>query len=117
MRVAALILGVLGGVIGLFMAGGALVIGGVGAAVGAQGASTVIGGGWLALALSILGIIGGALAMAKPKLAGWFMVIAAVGGFISVFMAYIVAAPLLLIGGILALVSKGKATQPTAQAP
>lgn len=115
MRIAALVLGILGGVIGLFMSGGALFIGGVGAAVGAAGASTVIGGGWAALALSILGIVGGALAIAKPKLAGWFMVIAAVGGFIAVFLAFIVAGPLLLIGGILALVSKDKVQQPRMQ--
>ncbi len=115
MRIAALVLGILGGVIGLFMSGGALFIGGVGAAVGAAGASTVIGGGWAALALSILGIVGGALAIAKPKLAGWFMVIAAVGGFIAVFIAFIVAGPLLLIGGILALVSKDKVQQPRTQ--
>ncbi len=106
MRIAALVLGVIGGIIGLFGAGAAIAIGGVGAAVGAQNAGTAIGGGWAALALSVLGIVGAALAMAKPKLAGWLMLIAAIGGFISVFLAYIVAGPLLVIGGLLALFAK-----------
>lgn len=69
MRIAALILGLIGGVIGLFAAGLALGIGAIGGATGAQGSGTVVGLGWAALALSVVGIVGGALALAKPRAA------------------------------------------------
>lgn len=108
MRVAALILGIIGGIIGLFAAGAALFIGAVGTATGADNSGMVVGGGWAALALSVIGIVGGALSMAKPRAAAVLMLIAAVGGFISVFIAYIVAGPLLLIGATLAFLSRGK---------
>jgi hypothetical protein len=55
-----------------------------------------------ALVCSVLGIGGGALALAKPKLAGWLMLIAVIGGTIGIFVAYFVAGPLLLIGSVLA---------------
>lgn len=106
MRTAALILGILGGVFGLFGAGAALTIGGVGGAVGAENAGTVIGGGTAALILSVLGIIGGALALAKPKLAGWLMLISGIGGIIAIFVLYLVPGALLLVGGILALAAR-----------
>jgi Double zinc ribbon len=102
LRIASLILGIAGGIIGLFAAGFALTIGGIGNAFGTANASTVVGGSIAALVMSVVGIVGGALALAKPKLAGWLMAIAAVGGTIGVFVAYFVAGPLLLIGSILA---------------
>lgn len=111
MRIAALILGIIGGVIGLFASGAALFVGGIGAAVQSQGASQIISLGWAALFLSIIGIIGGAIAIAAPKFGGGMMLVAGIGGFISVSLAYIVAGPLLLIGGLLALFArKPKAT-------
>jgi hypothetical protein len=116
MRVAALILGIIGGIIGLFAAGAALFIGAVGTATGAEQAGGVVGGGWAALALSVVGIIGGALAMAKPRAAAVLMLIAAIGGFISVFIAYVVAGPLLLVGAMLAYVGNRKAPAATASA-
>jgi len=45
------------------------------------------------------------------------MLVAGVSGFIAVFVAYIIAAPLLVIGGILALAAskKQKSTKTTEQ--
>jgi len=102
MRVAGLVLGIIGGIIGLFASGAALFIGGLGSALNANGASTVVGLGWVALLLSILGILGGALALAHPRVAGILMLTAGVGGFISVSLVYVVAGPLPIIGGLLA---------------
>jgi hypothetical protein len=104
-----MVLGIIGGVIGLFAAGAALAIGGIGGAVGAEQAATVVSLGWAALALSMLGIVGGALALAKPRLAGTFMVLAGIGGIISISLVYIVVGPLLLIGGLLALLAPRRA--------
>lgn len=106
MRVAALVLGIIGGIIGLFASGVALFVGGLGAALQSQGANQIISLGWAALLLSIIGIIGGAIAMAAPKFGGGMMLVAGVGGFISVSLAYIVAGPLLIIGGLLAVFAK-----------
>jgi hypothetical protein len=105
MAIAALILGIIGGIAGLVGAGFALVVGGLGSAFSASGASTVLGGAVAAVVFSVLGIVGGALSLKWPKTAGGLMLVAAVGGGIGVFVAYAVAFPLLLVGGILALVS------------
>jgi len=67
MRSAALVLGIVGGIIGVFMCGGALARGGIGAVAGAQHASPVIGSGWAALGASVVGIVGAAFAMAQPR--------------------------------------------------
>lgn len=111
MKVAGLILGLIGGVAGIFGSIFAFGVSGVGTVVGAEGAGSLVGNGIAALIASLLGIVGGALAIAKPKIAGIFMLVAGVGGFIAVFVGYAVAAPLLIIGGILALVASKK--QPT----
>jgi hypothetical protein len=104
MKVAALVLGILGGVGGFVGAIFALVVGGLGAVFGAKGAGTVIGGGWAAIPLALIGIIGGALAMAKPTAAGILMLISGIGGFIAISAGYLFGGPLLIAGGILALV-------------
>ena len=116
MRGGALALGLTGGIIGLIAAVMALVIGGVGGALssGSTDASTqqtfgmVVVGGWIALGASIVGIIGGALAMGKPVLGGVLMLIAAVAGVIGISLFYVISGPLLLIGAILAFVGSRK---------
>lgn len=80
----------------------ALLVGGIGIAVNAEGATSIVGLAWAAMGLSILGIIGGALAGAKAKTSGVLMLIAGIDGLIAVSMAYIIAAPLLMVGGIMA---------------
>ncbi|CDN34045.1 unnamed protein product [Bacillus thuringiensis DB27] len=57
-RTAEFVLGLIGGIFGIICAFVALLIGGMGAAFEADGANTVIGLGWGAVALSILGIVG-----------------------------------------------------------
>lgn len=106
MRIAALILGVLGGIAGIFGGGLASCIGKVGTALSLEGASTVTGLGIMAIPTSILGIVGGALAMSKPKTAGIMMLSSAGLGLILVFAAYFFPAILLLVGGILAIVGQ-----------
>lgn len=112
MRVGALVLGIIGGIIGLFAAVFALGVGGIGSAFETEGASTVVGLGWSALLLSILGIIGGALALAKPRFAALLMLVAGIGGFISVSLFYIIAGPLLLVGSLLAFLGRSPRGQP-----
>ncbi len=102
-KVVALIIGILGGLAGLGGAVFALFLGGVGEAFNAQDASAVMGLGLAAIPLAIVGVVGGALTLAKPKLAGILMLISAVGGTIAISAGYIIAGPMLLIAGIMAL--------------
>ncbi|WP_327194766.1 DUF4064 domain-containing protein [Paenibacillus larvae] len=85
-------------------------------ALGASGAQSVGTLGFVAILFSILGIIGAAMSKAKPKLAGIFMVVAGIGGFISVSMLYILSAVLLIIGGCMGLFKKTDKAAPTESA-
>lgn len=105
-RTAELILGLLGGVIGLLASIAALFFGGLGSALGAEGASQVIGLGWLAVLASIIGIVGAALVKSKTKLAGWLMIISAVVGLVAISAFYIISTLLLGLAGLLALLRK-----------
>jgi hypothetical protein len=105
-RIAALTLGLLGGIIALSASGTGLALGGVGAAVGIDGGAIVVGGGWAALAFSVLGLVGAALAIAKPRLAGSLMIVVGIGGFVANLITYVVSGPLLLVAGLLALLAK-----------
>ncbi len=111
MKIAALILGIIGGIAGLLGATFALFVGGVGATFGAKDGGEIMWLGFSSLLLSLIGIIGGALGIAKPKAAGYMMLIAGIGGFIAVSAAYIVGGPLLIVGGILALIAAKKSPE------
>ncbi|MBC7343079.1 MAG: hypothetical protein H5U02_11685 [Clostridia bacterium] len=102
MKLAGLILGILGGLAGLVGGSMALFAGGIGSAFNAPGAETVAGLGFAAIPLAILGIVGGALAIGKPKLAAILMIISAIGGVIAISAFYSVAAILLGVGALLA---------------
>lgn len=104
-KIAALIIGILGGLAGLGGAVFALFVGGVGEAFKAQDASAVMGLGLAAIPLAIVGVTGGALAIARPKLAGILMLTSAIGGTIAISFGYIIAGPMLLIAGIMALMA------------
>ncbi|HLR04137.1 MAG TPA: DUF4064 domain-containing protein [Virgibacillus sp.] len=102
-RTAEFVLGLIGGIFGIIAAIMAIFIGGIGEAFGAEGSGGVTVAGWLAVLLSVLGIIGSTLVRSRAKVGGILMVIAAVGGFISIFMFYLLSGILLLIGGLMAL--------------
>ncbi|MCM8819428.1 MAG: hypothetical protein NC925_01365 [Candidatus Omnitrophica bacterium] len=108
MKRAALILGIIGGVAGIGGALFALIVGGVGSVFEMVDAFTVVGLGLVAIPLSILGIVGGALAMTKPKPAGIMMLIGGIGGIIAISAGYIIAGPLLILAGIIALLEAKK---------
>ncbi len=116
MKIAAMILGIIGGLAGLTGAVFALFLGGIGGAFGAAGAGLIAKLGFLAIPFSILGIVGGALANTRPKASGFLMLASALGGVISISLAYSIAAILLLIGGIFSLMESRK-VQPTSSQP
>ncbi|AKE15094.1 MAG TPA: DUF4064 domain-containing protein [Bacillus sp. (in: Bacteria)] len=109
-RTAEFVLGLIGGIFGIICAFVALLIGGMGAAFEADGANTVIGLGWGAVALSILGIVGSVMVRSKAKVGGIMMTVAAIGGFICISIIYLLPGVLLLIGGLMGIFRKNKAT-------
>ncbi|MGG0721896.1 DUF4064 domain-containing protein [Bacillus mycoides] len=109
-RTAEFVLGLIGGIFGVICAFIALMIGGMGAAFEAEGANTIIGLGWSAVGLSILGIVGSVMVRSKAKVGGIMMTIAAIGGFICISIFYLLPGVLLLIGGLMGIFRKNKAT-------
>ena len=109
-RTAEFVLGLIGGIFGIICPFVALLIGGMGAAFEADGANTVIGLGWGAVALSILGIVGSVMVRSKEKVGGIMMTVAAIGGFICISIIYLLPGVLLLIGGLMGIFRKDKAT-------
>lgn len=96
------IIALVAGIFGVFAAIFTLAVGGMGAGLEAEGASTVIGLGWGGVAFSFLTIILGAVALgARGRLPGILLMICAVAGailggtIVAVFMA------LAFIGGLI----------------
>jgi hypothetical protein len=100
-RILELVLGLLGGIGGLFAGVFALFFGGLDAAFNGTGTSLLGNLGLSAIMFSVLGIVGSIFVRKNGKLGGLFMTLAAIGGFISVFVFYIVPGILLLIPGIM----------------
>jgi hypothetical protein len=98
MRPGAIVIGIIAGLAGLASAVLALMVGGVGAAFEAEGASQVIGLGWSALGLSLLlGLIGAALWIAKPQLAPLIMATTGVAMVFSISMFAVIVRPLFVV--------------------
>ena len=110
------IIAIIAGIFGIFAAGITLFVGGIGGALEADGASTVIGLGWGGVLFSFLVIIFGAVAIgARSKTPGFLLILCSVAGallggtLVAVFMV------LALIGGILATLGSNSA--PTVISP
>ncbi len=106
MRGTALGLGIAGGALGLIVSVVEWFIGGVGTALHAQGAGTVSGLAWLALLAGVVGIVGGAMALARPRLAALLMLVACVVGFIAASLFWILSGVLLFVGALLAFLGR-----------
>lgn len=107
-RTTEFILGLLGGIFGFIGAIMALFIGGVDAAFSSSGESSIIGLGWAAIFLSIIGIIGSVVVKGKPKFGGLLMLVSAIGGVISISLFYLLPCILLLIAGLMGVFRKDK---------
>jgi hypothetical protein len=106
MRTGALVLGIIGGLFGIISAVITLFVGGIGGAVGAEGAGTVVGLGWAALFFSLLGLVGAAPSLAKPVLAAVIMAITAIAIAISISLFAVIATPMLLIAALSAFLGR-----------
>lgn len=115
MRIAALILGIVGGVLGIVAGIFAMTVGGLGTALEAEGAGTVTGLGFAAILLGVVGIAGGGLALRYPRASAVLQLVAGLGGFIAVSAFWIPAGACLLAGALLAFLGRRPAgTAPAA---
>ncbi len=110
MRIAALIIGILGAVAGLIGAIVVLAVGGIGVVLEAEGGGEVVGLGFGALLMSVIGLVGATLAISKPKLAATLMAVSAIVGLVLIFVGYILATVLLLIAALLAFLGRHSET-------
>ena len=104
MKKAGGIVALIAGIFGFLAAIVTLFMGGIGAALEAEGGTTVVAFGWLGILFSFLTIVFAAIAMgAKGKVPGVLLILCALGG--AILGGTLVAIPmaLSLIGGILAL--------------
>ena len=105
-RTTATILAVIGSIFGLEAALFLLLFGNLGTVFGVKEASLAVGLGRTTIYLAIIGIIGGVIVNQNPKVAGILMILSGIGGFMAVSLAYVIAGPLLIVAGILALLKK-----------
>lgn len=103
------IIAIIAGVFGIFAAGVTLLFGGIGGALQAEGASTIVGLGWGGVLFSFLAIILGAVSMgATTKKPGVFLILSSIAGAILGGTLVAVFMVLALIGGVLATVGVKK---------
>jgi hypothetical protein len=114
MRIAALVLGVLGAIggfigalIAFFFAGVVEVVDEISGAEKGVGEEIAILG-LVAFAASVGGLVGGSIAIAKPKVAAVLMLVAAIVGVLSISVAFVPAAILLLIAALLAFLGRAE---------
>jgi hypothetical protein len=105
MKKAGGIISLVAGIFGVIAAVFTLFVGGVGGALEAEGAGTVVGPGWGGIAFSFLTIVLGAVAMAaRSVVPGVLLMVCAVAGAVLGGTIVAIAMVLALVGGILATV-------------
>ena len=112
MRVAAMVIGILGSIAAFMSACTVTVAGGLADAFGAEEGAEIAGMGAIGWVASIVGLAGGAMALAKPRTAAILMVLAALVGLIVNGYFFIPGAVLLAVAALLAFLGrneKGKA--------
>jgi hypothetical protein len=112
MRAAALIFGIIGGLWGLIGAILLIIAGGIELGLGdysfTQEVGFALGGGAAGVIISVVGIVGGALAIKKPITAGVMMILSGILGFFATSIFYAVGGPILVAAGIFALVGSSE---------
>jgi len=101
-----MVLGVVGGIFGIFAALFALSLGGIGGAFGMKDAGFIANLGMSAMAFCLLGFLGAGLAMPKPTAGGVILLLAAIGFMISVSWFAIVTTPMFLLAAMLAFMGR-----------
>jgi hypothetical protein len=101
-----MVLGIIGGVFGFFAALFALAVGGISSAANVSGGGRVVALGYAAFFVSVMAIVGGALAPKMPKAAAILLLLTGVGGFVCVSAFWLLSGPLLIVGALLAFLGR-----------
>ena len=107
-RRSALILGIVGGVVGIITA---LVVDAV-SQIGFDNPEDFTLRTSATIGLGVLGILGGLLARSRPTVAVWLLAVAGVAGFAVAYEGWLIAAVLLILGAVMAY--QGRPDQVTA---
>lgn len=106
-RMAELVLGLIGAIIGVLAGLFVVFVGGVASAMDVPEGSIVSGVAWISVLFSVAGIVGSVMMKSKTTLASVLMLVAAIGGFLCLGLFYVLPGALLLIAGIMGLARKG----------
>ena len=104
MKLAALIVGIFGSMAGFIAAIFGLIFGGIDFAVG--GGAGIVWQSFGAMGMSVVGLVGAALAIAKPRIAVGLLLLSAVLGTIFISLFYVPAAVMLVIAALLAFLGR-----------
>lgn len=102
------IIGLIAGIFGILGAAATLLFGGIGHAIGAEGAASVVDYGWGGVAFSFLVIVFSAMAIAHVRHAGVAIVIGSVFGMALGGWLVAICMFLALVGGVLAVIGQKK---------
>ncbi len=109
------ILAIIAGILGLLAGFVTLFLGGLGSAFSANGSGAVVSFGWGGILFSLLVVIYGAIALAKPKIGATGLILSALGGIVLGGTLVAILMVLALVGGIMAAVGKPKEVPPPDQ--
>jgi len=99
LKLAAIILGVVGGVAGVLSALFVLLLPEEIEYFAGLDTDTLIGLVIVAIVASIIGIVGGVVAISRPRIAGYLMILSGIAGVLALSIGYVVAGPLLIVAG------------------
>lgn len=105
------IMSIIAGVLGMLAGVSTLFLGGIGGAFSASGADTIVSFGWFGIASSLLTIVFGGIALAKPRIGGAGSVIVAICGIVLGGTLVAICLALGLIGGVLSVLAVQPADQ------
>ena len=101
-----LVLGLIGSILGLLSTVGVMLLGSLGASLGATSGNAVIGSGVSAFLIAIIALVFSCLISKFTKASAIILIFCGIIGFICSFMAFLVPAILLIVAGALALTKK-----------
>lgn len=109
------ILAIIAGILGLLAGFVTLFLGGLGSAFSASGSGAVVSFGWGGILFSLLVVIYGAIALAKPKAGATGLILSSLFGIALGGTLVAILMVLALVGGIMAAVGKPKEASPPDQ--
>jgi hypothetical protein len=116
MRMAAFVLGLVGGIVGMATAFAGIALGTHGSVFLVSGSGAGAGPAIAALFVAMAAIVGGALAHRAPNVSWVLLLLTGLGGFMLIGAMWILAGVLLVVGGVLEFVAPKQQDAPLGDA-